>query len=77
MTPLQTHRLDQLIQVIRESAERIIDDEYTERELLLALYQKGFTFLSDQGDQALVDIGSVGLAYAVKRATRSEGDGQA
>ena len=77
MTPIQAHRLDQLIQVIRESAERIIDDNYTERELLLALYQRGFAFISDQRDQALVDIGSVGLAYAVKRATRSEGDGQA
>lgn len=77
MTPLQAHRLDQLIQVIRESAEKIIDDKYTERELLLALYQRGFAFLGDQRDQALVDIGSVGLAYAVTRATRSEGNGQA
>lgn len=77
MTPLQAHRLDQLIQVIRESAERIVDDNYTERELLLALYQRGFAFLGDQRDQALVDIGSVGLAYAVTRAARSEGDGQA
>lgn len=45
--------------------------------MLLALYQRGFAFLGDQRDQALVDIGSVGLAYAVKRATRSEGNGQA
>lgn len=76
MTPPQAQRLDQLIQVIRESAEQIIDGNYTERELLLALYQRGFNFISDQRDQALVDIGSVGLAYAVTRATRSEGNGQ-
>ena len=74
MTPLQAHRLDQLIQVIRESAERIIDDKrYSDRDLLLALYQQGFKFLSDQRDQALVDIGSVGLAYAVRRGTHGEG----
>lgn len=73
MTIEEQHRLEQLLQIIRESAERIIDGNYTERELLLALYQQGFKFLSDQRDQALVDIGSVGLAYAVRRGTHGEG----
>ena len=74
MTIEEQHRLKQLLQIIKESAERIIDDKrYSDRDLLLALYQQGFKFLSDQRDQALVDIGSVGLAYAVRRGTHGEG----
>ena len=74
MTIEEQHRLEQLLQIIKESAERIIDDKrYSDRDLLLALYHQGFKLLGDQRDQALVYIGSVGLAYAVRRGTHGEG----
>ena len=40
MTPEQETRLNQLIQIIRESAEQIIDRGMTERDLLTFLYGK-------------------------------------
>ena len=67
MTPEQEIRLNQLIQIIRESAEQIIDRGMTERDLLTFLYQKGFDFISNQSVQNIIDIGSVGLAFAIVR----------
>lgn len=67
MTLQEQHRLDQLLQIIRWNAERIIDDKrYSDRDMLLVLHQQVFKLLSGQRDQALVDMGSVGLAYAVR-----------
>lgn len=67
MTPEQETRLNQLIQIIRESAEQIIDRGMTERDLLTFLYQKGFDFISNQSVQNIIDIGSVGLAFSIVR----------
>lgn len=73
MTQEQRDRLDQLLRIIRESAEKIIDDtSVSDPQLLFLLYKQGFNFLHDQRDQALVDIGSIGLAYAVRRAAHGE-----
>ena len=58
-----------MLQIIRESAQKIIDDNVNQRDLLLYLYQKGFEFVRDQSDQNIVDIGAVGLAFAVMRRT--------
>ena len=67
MTPEQETRLNQLIQIIRESAEQIIDRGMNERDLLTFLYQKGFDFIGNQSVQNVIDIGSVGLAFAIIR----------
>ena len=73
MTQEQRDRLEQLLQIVRESAEKIIDDtSVSDPQLLFLLYKQGFNFLHDQRDQALVDIGSIGLAYAVRRAAHGE-----
>lgn len=58
-----------MLQIIRESAQRIINDDINQRDLLMHLYQKGFEFVRDQNDQNIVDIGAVGLAFAVMRRT--------
>lgn len=67
MTPEQETRLNQMIQIIRESAEQIIDRGMTERDLLTFLYQKGFDFIGNQSVQNIIDIGSVGLAFSIVR----------
>ena len=69
MTKEQEQILDQMLQIVRESAQRIIDDNnnINQRDLLMYLYQKGFEFIQDQNDQNIVDIGSVGLAFSVMR----------
>lgn len=67
MTPEQETRLNQMIQIIRESAEQIIDRGLSERDLLTFLYQKGFDFISNQSNQNIIDIGSVGLAFSIVR----------
>ena len=59
-----------MLRIIRESAEKITDNTtVSDRELLMLLFQRGFQLLQRQGDQDIVDIGAVGLAYAVRRAT--------
>ena len=75
MTQEQRDRLDQLLRIIRESAEKIIDDtSVSDPQLLFLLYKQGFNFLHDQRDQSLVDIGSIGLAFAVRRAAHDGSD---
>ena len=69
MTNEQNQTFEQMLQIIRESAQKIIDDNVNQRDLLLYLYQKGFEFVRDQSDQNIVDIGAVGLAFAVMRRT--------
>lgn len=70
MTNEQNQTFEQMLQIIRESAQKIIDDNVNQRDLLLYLYQKGFEFVRDQSDQNIVDIGAVGLAFAVMRRTK-------
>ena len=72
MTPEQNQTLESLLQIVRESAEEIINKQYNERDLLLYLYQKGFEFMQNQSNQNGVDIGSVGLAYAVMRSVKND-----
>ena len=75
MTPQQQDRLEHLLRIIRESAEKIIDDtSINDQQLLFLLYKQGFNFLHDQRDQALVDIGSIGLSFAVRRAAHNGSD---
>lgn len=64
----QLHKLDQYLQIIRESSIELIDNKQVSNDdLLIHLYNKGFSFLQDQGNQNIVDIGSIGLAYAIRR----------
>ena len=64
----QLHKLDQYLQIIRESSIELIDNrQVSDDDLLMHLYNKGFSFLRDQGNQNIVDIGSIGLAYAIRR----------
>ena len=73
MTETQRERMDEMLRIIRESAEKITDNTtVSDRELLMLLFQRGFQFLQRQSDQDIVDIGAVGLAYAVRRATGSK-----
>ena len=73
MTETQRERMDEMLRIIRESAEKITDNTtVSDRELLMLLFQRGFQFLQRQGDQDIVDIGAVGLAYAVRRAAGSK-----
>ena len=70
MTETQRARMDEMIRLIRESAEQITDNTaVSNQEIFLLLLQKGYQFLQQQSDQDIVDIGAVGLAYAVRRAT--------
>lgn len=73
MTEDQTEKLDQLTQIIKESAEKIINHNYPEKELLFCLYQKGFEFLENQSLQNIVDVGAFGLALAIKREAGKNG----
>lgn len=73
MTEEQSETLDQLTQIIRESAEKIINHNYPEKELLFCLYQKGFEFLENQSLQNIVDVGAFGLALAIKREAGKNG----
>lgn len=62
-----------MLRIIRESAEKITDNTtVSDRDLLMMLFQRGFSFIQRQSDQDIVDIGAVGLAYAVRRATGSK-----
>ena len=67
MTPEQETRLNNLLQIVRESAEKIINNGYSESDLLFYLYQRGFEFIQDNRTQKIIDVGSVGLAFAVMR----------
>ena len=63
----QLHRLDQLLQIIKESSINLIDNnQVSNNELLGHLYNRGLEFVQDQSDQKIVDIGSIGLAFAVR-----------
>ena len=67
MTPEQKQTLESMLQIVRESAEKIINDGYSESDLLFFLYQRGFEFMQDNRTQKIIDVGSVGLAFAVMR----------
>ena len=68
MTEIQKLKLKQFLQIIEESAVQIINDNnINDKDLLFYLYQKGFEFMQAQTDQNLIDLGSIGLAFAVKR----------
>lgn len=67
MTPEQKQTLENMLQIVKESAEKIINDGYSENDLLFYLYQKGFEFMQDNRTQKIIDVGSVGLAFAVMR----------
>ncbi|MEE3423871.1 MAG: hypothetical protein VZR11_14350 [Succinimonas sp.] len=69
MTETQRARMDEMIRLIRESAEQITDNTaISNQELFIMLLQKGYQFLQSQNDQTIVDIGAVGLAYALRKA---------
>ena len=69
MTEAQRARMDEMIKLIRESAEQITDNTaISNQELFIMLLQKGYQFLQQQSDQTIVDIGAVGLAYALRKA---------
>ena len=69
MTEAQPARMDEMIKLIRESAEQITDNTAdSNQELFIMLLQKGYQFLQSQNDQTIVDIGAVGLAYALRKA---------
>lgn len=60
--------MDEMIRLIRESAEQITDNTaVSNQEIFLLLLQKGYQFLQQQSDQTIVDIGAVGLAYAIRK----------
>lgn len=68
MTESQNQKLKQFLQIIEESAVQIINNNnLNDKDLLFYMYQKGFEFMQKQTDQNLVDLGSIGLAYAIKR----------
>ena len=68
MTESQRARMDEMIRLIRESAEQITDNTaVSNQDIFLMLLQKGYQFLQSQNDQAIVDIGAVGLAYALRK----------
>ena len=68
MTEAQRARMDEMIRLIRESAEQITDNTaVSNQEIFLLLLQKGYQFLQQQSDQTIVDIGAVGLAYALRK----------
>ena len=63
----QIHRLDQFLQIIRESSINLIDNnQVSNKELLGYLYTKGLEFAQEQSNQNIVDIGSIGLAFAIR-----------
>ena len=69
MTETQRARMEEMIRLIRESAEQITDNTaISNQELFIMLLQKGYQFLQSQNDQTIVDIGAVGLAYALRKA---------
>lgn len=68
MTESQNQKLKQFLQIIEESAVQIINNNnLNDKDLLFYMYQKGFEFMQAQTDQNLIDLGSIGLAYAIKR----------
>ena len=68
MTESQNQKLKQFLQIIEESAVQIINNNnLNDKDLLFYMYQKGFEFMQAQTDQNLIDLGSIGLAFAVKR----------
>ena len=65
--------MDEMIRLIRESAEQITDNTaVSNQDIFLMLLQKGYQFLQSQNDQAIVDIGAVGLAYALRKVPPGE-----
>lgn len=60
--------MEEMLRIIRESAEKITDNTaVSNQDIFLMLLQKGYQFLQSQNDQAIVDIGAVGLAYALRK----------
>lgn len=68
MTESQRARMEEMLRIIRESAEKITDNPAVgNQDIFLMLLQRGYQFLQNQNDQAIVDIGAVGLAYALRK----------
>ena len=66
-TSQEIQQLDRLLEIIKESALQIIDDHgVSNTELLAYMYDAGVSFVGDKSLQRIVDIGSIGLAYAVR-----------
>ena len=73
MTESQRARMEEMLRIIRESAEKITDNTaISNQELFIMLLQKGYQFLQSQNDQTIVDLGAVGLAYALRKVPPGE-----
>lgn len=73
MTESQRARMEEMLRIIRESAEKITDNPaVSNQDIFLMLLQRGYQFLQNQNDQAIVDIGAVGLAYALRKVPPGE-----
>lgn len=60
--------MEEMLRIIRESAEKITDNPaVSNQDIFLMLLKRGYQFLQNQNDQAIVDIGAVGLAYALRK----------
>ena len=67
MTDRQKQVLEELIDHIRNNAEELIDNtSISNQDMFMYLYKKGFDYLKNQSLQNIVDIGALGIAYAVR-----------
>ena len=76
-TSQEIQQIDQLLQVIRESALEIIDNEQVSNSDLVAyIFDRGITFAQNNRSlQTIVDIGAIGLAYAVRTHSHGKDNG--